>query len=499
MSRAIDAETRNSTAPLSVAAAEAGFDRRAVGGKSRMILIEFNELCPWLLDKWMAEGHLPNFKAFHDSSQVFVTDADVNRVELLEPWIQWYEVHTGLAYDQHNVFHLTDGAAADHPSLWRILLDHGKNVGNCSSMNARGFSNPGSYFIPDPWCTTESASPVALNDLYRVVARSVQEYTNDSTSLTLADYSKFVMFLVGHGLRPGTVAAILKQLVADKVVDSKLAWKRPAVLDRILFDTFRHYQKRLRPDFATFFANSTAHLQHAYWRHMDPESFEIKPSDADMNTYGDAVLFGYKGMDRLIGEFMRLADDEVMLVFATALSQQPFLRDEQDGGTHFYRLKDPDVFLDMLDISYTSTAPVMTNQYVVTFADDTAASKGKQRLASVTCDGQEIFDFGNSQENRLLFGNGLHRLIADDAPVEVGGETVPRKSYKDLFYRIPEIKSGRHHPDGALWFMTGRHCRHEEKIPILDVFPTILDFYGMDAPSDAGFDYRGRSRISDFT
>ena len=29
---------------------------------TRAILIEFNELCPRLLDTWMAAGHLPNFK-----------------------------------------------------------------------------------------------------------------------------------------------------------------------------------------------------------------------------------------------------------------------------------------------------------------------------------------------------------------------------------------------------------------------------------------------------
>jgi len=490
---------RAAAAPPRAAVAETGLDRAVLGGKRRMILIEFNELCPWLLDKWMEEGHLPNFKALHDSSQVFVTEADAERVELLEPWIQWYDVHTGLAYDQHHVFHLTDGAVAGHPDLWRTLIDHGKTVGNCSSMNARSFSSPGSYFIPDPWCTTESASPAEINDFYRVVARSVQEYTNESTSLTKADYAKFAMFLLRHGLRPGTVAAIVGQLAADKLVDRKLSWKRPAVLDRILFDVFRHYQTALRPDFATYFANSTAHLQHAYWRHMDPAPFEIRPPESEMKTYGKAVFFGYVQMDRLIGEFLRLADDDVMLVFATALSQQPFLREEQYGGSHFYRLKNPDAFLDMLEVPYVRTDPVMTNQYVVTFADGESASRGKQALASVTCNGKEIFDFDNSQENRLLFGNGMHRLVADDAPIEVGGRPVERTSYKDLFYLIPEIKSGRHHPDGALWFRTGRHFRHDGKVSVLDVFPTVLEFFGIAPPAGNGLAYRGRSRLPEFT
>ena len=38
---------------------------------TRVILIEFNELTPRLLDAWMASGDLPNFKRFHDRSQVY--------------------------------------------------------------------------------------------------------------------------------------------------------------------------------------------------------------------------------------------------------------------------------------------------------------------------------------------------------------------------------------------------------------------------------------------
>ncbi len=32
--------------------------------EDRIILIEFNELCPPLLEEWMAVGVLPNFKSF---------------------------------------------------------------------------------------------------------------------------------------------------------------------------------------------------------------------------------------------------------------------------------------------------------------------------------------------------------------------------------------------------------------------------------------------------
>ena len=103
-----------------------------------------------------------------------------------------------------------------------------------------------------------------------------------------------------------------------------MTWKRVSLLDRLQYDLFACYYRRLQPDFATFFSNSTAHLQHSYWRHMDPAPFALKPSAAETEQYGDAVLYGYEAMDRLIGRFLRLIDDETVVILSSALSQQIF-------------------------------------------------------------------------------------------------------------------------------------------------------------------------------
>ena len=65
--------------------------------------------------------------------------------------------------------------------------------------------------------------------------------------------------------------------------------------------------KGAKPDFSTFFLNSTAHYQHIYWRHMDPESFEVKPDPAERAIYEDAIPYGYRQMDRMCARFMELA------------------------------------------------------------------------------------------------------------------------------------------------------------------------------------------------
>ena len=58
--------------------------------RKRIVLLEFNELCPPLLARWMEEGRLPNFRRFYSQSDVFTAVADAQEQDNLEPWIQWY-------------------------------------------------------------------------------------------------------------------------------------------------------------------------------------------------------------------------------------------------------------------------------------------------------------------------------------------------------------------------------------------------------------------------
>ena len=89
---------------------------------SKVLLLEFNEICPPLLKRWMEQGKLPNFSALHYSSQVFTSIADVSEPDCLEPWIQWYSIHTGLPYDEHRVFCLTDAPKPSIPISGAVWL-----------------------------------------------------------------------------------------------------------------------------------------------------------------------------------------------------------------------------------------------------------------------------------------------------------------------------------------------------------------------------------------
>ncbi len=447
----------------------------------KVLLLEFNEICPPLLERWIAAGKLPNFAALHQSSQVFTTLADEVDPVHLEPWIQWYSIHTGLPYSQHQVFHLTDGPKAGHPDLWHELRGLGKSVMNCSSMNARAISGERTFFLPDPWCAGEPSFPAELDIFKSVVSQGVQEYSRGIGAVPPRRLAGFLAFLAGHGLSAPTVAAILRQLVEERLVRRDVGWKRTALADRLQFDVFRHYYRRLRPDFATFFINSTAHLQHAYWRHMDPGPFSLKPSAAELDTYGDAVLFGYQAMDRLLQGFSALADDRTVIILCSGLSQQPFLKRESRGGQHFYRLRDPAGFCRLLGIAPTLIEPVMTHQYLLRFAERSEAAGAMAALQSVRCAGDPVFGVELSDDRSLAFGCQIFDKVASDPELSGLRGANDTVRFFDALYPIAAVKSAQHHPEGVLWIRCPEHRVHQEPVSILDIAPTICDLVGVRA------------------
>ena len=71
------------------------------------------------------------------------------------------------------------------------------------------------------------------------------------------------------------MVAILEQLFSE-LRTGETGWKRATLLDKLQLDIFLRLWKREKPDFASFFLNSTAHFQHAYFHLLEPEQFTLR-------------------------------------------------------------------------------------------------------------------------------------------------------------------------------------------------------------------------------
>jgi hypothetical protein len=84
-----------------------------------VIVLEFNELSPVLMRRFIEAGEVPFFRRLHDEASVWVTEAK-ERPPFLEPWIQWITVHSGESYHEHGVFNLDEGHRTTAPCIWDL-------------------------------------------------------------------------------------------------------------------------------------------------------------------------------------------------------------------------------------------------------------------------------------------------------------------------------------------------------------------------------------------
>lgn len=445
-----------------------------------VVLLEFNELSPALMSRFMEEGHLPNFRRLYLESQIFTTRAE-ERPPALEPWIQWVNVHTGLHYSEHGVFSLNEGHKLERPALWDVLSHAGHRILVFGSMNVRYDLPVNGCLVPDPWTTGVPPHPSALEPYFRFVQKNVMEHTNDIRP-GLRDYLGFLGFMASHGLSGETARAILRQLAKER--GGRHRWQRAVLLDKLQFDVFAWYYRRLRPQFSTFFLNSTAHFQHLYWRSFAPELFSVPPSAEERAEYGSAILFGYREMDRLVERFAALLGPRAIVVLCTALSQQPCLTYEDTGGKVLYRPRDFRALLEFAGVTHPHrVSPVMAEEFHLYLDDPAQLPRVEALLGGLRVEGQPAMRM-KRQEGGLLLGCGVFRELPVDGRLEQTESNASRPFF-EMFYRIEGVKSGMHHPEGLLWIRSPgrRHAVNPGTIPLTAIAPTILDFLDV-APPD---------------
>lgn len=353
-------------------------------------------------------------------------------------------MHTGLSAAQHRVFSLGDGAKLEAHSLWDIVSAAGHNVWVCGSMNVASRPARGCV-LPDPWSIGAQPSPPGEFDAYlSFVRRYVQEHTRQRVAFGLGAKLSVMTCLVRRGLSATTVLDTASQ--PSNEIRGRGKWKRVAILDRLQWDLFRWYWKRLKPTYAAFFSNSTAHMQHMHWLNMAPEAFALRPTRAEQAGYGDAVLFGYQRMDRIVGECLDLAGPDTTVVLCSALSQQPCLTYEDAGGRKFYRMIEPDALFAYAGVlgSYTY-ATVMSEEFKLHFPDPAMALGARERPAAIRVGERSAFRV-RMDGATLHAGCCIFDTVEEGAVLTSAGGSCT--DFRAMFYLVAGMKSGMHHPDG---------------------------------------------------
>lgn len=441
---------------------------------SPVLVMELNELCPPIIDRMMARGELPNFKRLHGKSDVYVTWTDDPD---LEPWVQWVTLHTGKTQEIHGAKELDEGYRVDLPRVWDMIGDKGYSSLVFGSMNSRSFSDK-VFLVPDPWSVRVAPSDPAYKAFHDFISFNVTEHTNERAKPTKKMVLDFARFMVSRGLSINTVMKAIRQLAAEKTSGRDRKWARSMVLDLLMWDVFEKEYRRRKPDFATFFANSTAFLQHRYWRHMEPDVYQVKPSDADMQSYGDAIESSYRHMDWLLGRAMRLVGPQGRIVFVTALSQEANLKYEHIGGKFVYRPYDFEALNEFMGGPKRVTfEPVMTHQAWASMETKEDADRFEAALNGLQSNGVSVMEWRRS-ENRIFFWCRFISKVDGDLTLTCAS-TGDRKSFAELFALIGQVNNSRHNRNGCFWVqrLDGRGEVHAEKLALEKATPLLLDLF----------------------
>ena len=427
----------------------------------RVLLLEFNEITPSLVDRFMRDGFLPHFKRLYERSSVYLTDAGET---ILEPWVQWPTIHYGN--DQHGVQFLGEGREIDFSGIATILSRAGRRVGVFGTMNSN-YRDLNGYLVPDPWDDPKHVAPSDVQPFFTFMSQHIKENSRHATAKA-PDVLGFLRFMLGNGLSLRTVSAIVKQLVRETIRPA-LKWRRALVLDLLQYDVFRHLNARFNVEFASFFSNSTAHLQHYFWRDMEPGRFAVAPDATSDPSLKYAIRDAYIAMDALLG---RIVSDhpDARIFLCSGFSQKAW--DETTKCT--YRPHQFEQFLDFAGVRALDVVPVMAERFRIACGSIAEATSVAEHLRSLTIDGVAFMgvDVRGATVNVGCDLYDANEAIYDSV-VRNGNGGVAK--FRDLFYRVTSMNSGQHDSTGLLWVERGVHETVPQKLPLTAIAPMVLE------------------------
>ncbi len=376
--------------------------------KSKLLLLELNELNFEYIERYIAQGKLPAFKKLLDSHGLqYTTSEEV--YENIEPWIQWITAHTGLSYDEHGVFRLGDIVNYDLPQIWEDLEGRGLRVGAVSPMNARQRMRDPAFFLPDPWTETDIVAPRGVRRFYNAVAQMVNQNAGGRGGRNL-----LIDLALGSAYcaQPENYMTYLGYAMRAR---SK-PWNRALVLDLLLSDLFVKFVRKHDVDFASLFLNSAAHIQHHYMFSSSVYDGKVKNPEWYVRGGYDPLYDIYQLYDRILASIIRQFPDRRIMI-ATGLHQIPYPEE-----SFYWRLSDHKAFLREIGVPFVSVAPRMSRDFLVECEGPEQALAAAQRLAAVSdLDRLPIFEIDNRGSS--LFVTLSYRYeIKSDMRYLVGNE-----------------------------------------------------------------------------
>jgi hypothetical protein len=265
---------------------------------------------------------------------------------------------------------------------------------------------------------------------------------------------------------------------------TRTPWRLAFVLEDFQLDLFLYQCRRRRPRFALFFANSVAHLQHNYWREMQPERFEAPPAGERLRHAG-AIPAGYRHLDRMLGRLLASVDRGTTILLCSALGQQPHRSGGHKGDT-LYRVDDLPRLIEKLALPQpVQVVRTMADTFILEYDDGERAQAAHARLAAVRVGSRAPFR-PELRDRAVIVDGDLTYETEPSAAVTIDG--VASGIRLDELMSVGHHVGGVHHPRGLLWVrgdFPPIEVERDRPVPLTRITPLIERHFGVRATRPA--------------
>lgn len=317
----------------------------------KLILIQLNEIN---FDVVRLYSDKYNFKFFNKKNlDSLITTTSEKEYHLLEPWIQWVSVYTGLSAKEHKIFRLGDNQKNSLIQIFENIEDNNFKVGAICPMNAKNDLKKTKYFIPDPWSSTKPNN----NYINKLIFSTISKLVNNNSKNSVSIIDLIILFFIFLKFFRFNNLEFLFRIILG--INKK--WNKALLLDYMLNNIHLSYIDKYKPNFSSIFFNAGAHIQHHYFFN----SKLLKNQNFSNPTWyireeEDPVLDMIKFYDDILISYFNNQSYDILI--ATGLSQVPYDREK-----YYYRLKNHKKFLKMLNINFRNVQPRMTRDFLIEF------------------------------------------------------------------------------------------------------------------------------------
>lgn len=455
--------------------------------RSKVLLVEVNEITWNLIDPLIEQGRLPTFARLKREG-AWASPMSVDLPPQLDPWITWTTVYTGRPQSDHNVFFLQQPPETVRAKrVWEICHDAGLSVGVYGSLCSWPPLKVNGFFIPDTFAPDTATYPESLQPIQKLNLTYTRSVRLPSDQDGMMFKAKLGAKLLKLGLSASTIARIARQLARERR-NANLRWQRVALQPIVNFDFFSRLYRRHRPEFASFHTNHVAHYMHTYWKAMQPDLFPQETTEEERCNYGRTIEHGYRTADELLKRMMGLMDRDTVMVVASSMGQKPFVSSLKKGK-RVGQLRSLERLVNILGAEGRVRAlPTMSDQFNL-YADTPATREfvlSNLKAAYIDSPEHPMFNIETVENSLTVTLNHYDETSEESRCVFPHHEQENSFRFEDLVYGTGMVKSGCHDPKGMM-MLYGPGIRPGRRIgecTNLDIAPTLLTLLGLPVPEE---------------